>query len=56
MFVQDGILRLKRLRRQADGIVVMLSDNPAWPPEAVRLGEGREFEVLGRAIWVGNPI
>ena len=56
VFVQDGIVRLKRLRRQADGIVVMLSDNPAWPPEAVRLGEGREFEVLGRAIWVGNPI
>ena len=55
-FVADGALRLKRLRRLPDGTVVIFGDNPAWQPEVWRPGEGRELTILGRAIWVGNPL
>ena len=55
-FVADGVLRLKRLRRMPDGAVVIFGDNPAWQPEVWRPGEGRELTILGRAIWVGNPL
>lgn len=44
-FVLDGALRIKRLRRKAGGVVVLVSENPAYEPEEVG-GGGQDGPVM----------
>lgn len=44
---------LKRLRRERGGLV-MISDNPAFPPEAVKHGES--LAIIGRVVWGGRRL
>jgi phage repressor protein C with HTH and peptisase S24 domain len=55
VFVQDGHLRLKRLRRlDAKGLVAIISDNIAvHPPEFAAFVE---LTVLGEVIWWDNRL
>jgi phage repressor protein C with HTH and peptisase S24 domain len=51
-FRYDHELRVKRLRRTAEGVEI-LSDNPRYPPERLE-GQGMElFSIIGRVAWVG---
>lgn len=51
-FRLDDELRVKRLRRLAEGIEV-LSDNPRYEPERLEGHELERFAVIGRVRWVG---
>lgn len=55
VFVQDGHLRLKRLRLlDEDGTVAIISDNIAvHPPEFARISE---LDVLAKVIWWDNRL
>lgn len=47
----DG-LRLKRIQRQMDGAVLLISDNKdLYQPEAVPKHEAMNIRVVGRAFW-----
>jgi len=50
-FVQDGDLRIKRLDRPDAKVLVVVSDNAAYPPE-IRMGHDmNEIRVLGEVVW-----
>jgi len=50
-FWSEGELVVKRLQREANGTLMMLSDNPAYRPLRVR---PEELTIIGRVIWVGG--
>lgn len=47
-FLQDGEARIKRILRFRDGPVMLVSDNPEFPPEPVDL---QQLQIVGRALW-----
>lgn len=54
-FRQDGHLFVKRMHRQPDGGLLAVSDNPdreAYPDMAFTAHE-QDFEIIGRALWMG---
>jgi phage repressor protein C with HTH and peptisase S24 domain len=59
--LRDGIhvvrlgdsLLVKRIDVSRPGLVVLISDNPAYPP--VECG-ARDVEVIGRVVWKGGRI
>lgn len=53
VFLQDGALRVKRLRVDRKGATIALSDNPAYDPEFLHK---QDFKVLGRVIWWDNRL
>lgn len=54
-FRLDDELRLKRLRRTADGIEV-LSENPRYEPELLTGQVLDRFAIIGRVLWAGSVI
>jgi len=48
----DDELRVKRLRRVSEGVVI-LSDNPRYVAELLEGPDLERFAVIGRASWVG---
>ena len=52
----DGDLVVKRVQRKLDGDLVVISDNPAYPPESVPAGEASDLAVIGRVIWIGGRV
>jgi hypothetical protein len=53
VFLQDGALRVKRVRVDRKGATIALSDNPAYDPEILHK---QDFKVLGRVIWWDNRL
>lgn len=54
-FRQDGHLYVKRMHRQPDGGLLAVSDNPdreAYPDMAFT-AYAQDFEIIGRALWMG---
>jgi hypothetical protein len=52
VFRQEERLRVKRLRRKADGAgLVVMSENRAYAPEFLRGVELKRISVLGRVVW-----
>ena len=51
----DGELMLKRLQRRVNGAVVVLSDNPRYPPEEVPQGQSAPT-ILGEVLWRGHRV
>lgn len=51
----DDELRLKRLRRLADGVEIS-SENPRYRPEILTGADLDRFAVIGRAVWTGTII
>ena len=49
----DGAVSVKRLRAVGGGVEVA-SDNPAFPPPAIR--EAGEVEVIGRVVWLARAL
>ena len=55
-FVEDGQARVKRIERPESGIVLLVSDNPDFPPE-VRTGaqiEQLQMAIIGKVVWWGH--
>ncbi len=49
----DDTLLVKRLALAGRGHVALLSENPAYPPVEVALGD---LEIIGRVVWKGGRI
>lgn len=53
-FIQDGDARVKRIERPESSMLVLLSDNPAFPPELVIDPLPDSFNILGQVVWSGH--
>ena len=53
VFLQEGALRVKRLRVDRKGGTIALSDNSAYDPEILNK---QDFKVIGRVIWWDNRL
>ena len=53
-FVQDGEARVKRIERPETSMLVLLSDNPTFPPELVVDPPSDTFKILGQVVWSGH--
>lgn len=54
-FTLDGEARVKRFRRTTSGVLI-ISDNPAYPPEAVEARDLKRIAIIGRLKWVAQTI
>jgi phage repressor protein C with HTH and peptisase S24 domain len=52
-FLLDTEARLKRFRRLTSGLMI-ISDNPAYPPETVEGEDLKRVQLIGRVKWVGQ--
>ena len=50
VIIQDSQLRVKRLKTELNGDVLIISDNPAYPIETMN----KETEIVGMVVWNGN--
>lgn len=50
-FIDDGQARIKRIERPEEGQVILLSDNPDYPPEFARL---EDLTIIGKVLWWGH--
>lgn len=55
-FRMDDSLFIKRVQTQLTGGVLLLSDNKAYPTQAVDDIQAAQFHILGRVRWVGNRL
>lgn len=53
-FMQDGEARVKRVERPDPAMLVLLSDNPAFPPELVISPLADTLDILGQVVWSGH--
>lgn len=51
---RDGELFIKRIQRQLDDTLMMISDNPRYAPLHITDTARKSFEVIGRALGVWN--
>jgi phage repressor protein C with HTH and peptisase S24 domain len=56
VFLIGDELRVKRLRKNAAGEIVVISDNRVHLPEVLREADLKRFEMLGRVIWWDNRL
>lgn len=47
----NGILLAKRIQPRFDGTIMILSDNPRYPPEAIKPSESTPLDVVGEVVW-----
>lgn len=50
----DGQLFIKRLQRNLDGSILMLSDNPRYQPQVIDKATLEQTTVIGRIVYVYN--
>ncbi|KPA91363.1 putative transcriptional regulator [Pseudomonas asplenii] len=50
----DDLLYAKRLQRQLDGGVMVISANTAYPPISVSADRLERLQVVGRVVWSGG--
>lgn len=51
---RDREFFIKRLQRQLDGTLMMISDNPRYPPQHITDDSRKSFNIFGRALGVWN--
>ena len=56
VLVLDGELLVKRLMRNIDGTIDLISDNALYPVQRVHQGEFDGLRVAGRVFWVGRRL
>lgn len=49
--LDDGHARIKRIERPDDGQVILLSDNPEYPPEFAKI---ENLIIIGKVLWWGH--
>ncbi|MGA2408767.1 MAG: helix-turn-helix transcriptional regulator [Candidatus Binataceae bacterium] len=53
VFRSGGTLAIKRLQRQADGMLLVRNDNPAY--ESIKV-KPDELSMIGRVIWIAGKV
>lgn len=53
-FLQNGEARVKRIERPEAKYLILLSDNPTFPPEMVSDLRVDNFQILGQVVWSGH--
>lgn len=48
-------LVVKRVQRDVDGAVVLMSDNKTYPDRRLTQAEADQVDVIGRLVWSGGP-
>lgn len=51
--VGDDLL-VKRVRRRMDGLIELMSDNTAYPPETLGPDSLNQLRVIGRVVYFGR--
>lgn len=46
--------RIKRLERPEQGVVVLISDNAAFPPEVLTGAKIEALNIIGKVMWWGH--
>jgi phage repressor protein C with HTH and peptisase S24 domain len=46
--------RIKRLERPEPGVVMLVSDNPAFPPEVITGAKIDALNIIGKVMWWGH--
>lgn len=49
-------LIVKRIQTRLGSQVLLISDNAAYPPIEVNMGEPGDLEVIGRVVWIGKDV
>ncbi|NUB45035.1 S24 family peptidase [Fertoebacter nigrum] len=52
--LQDGQARIKRIERPEPGLVMLMSDNPAFSPEVLTGSKIESLNIIGRVMWWGH--
>lgn len=47
---QNGLYRVKKLKKEIDGTIMILSNNPLYPPEIMK----EETKIIGQVVWNGS--
>lgn len=53
-FIQDGEARVKRIERPEPSTLLLISDNPSFPPELVTDPHPDSIKLLGQVVWSGH--
>ena len=56
VIVLDGEVLVKRLSRNVDGTIDLISDNPLYPIRSIKQTEFDRLTVAGRVFWVGRKL
>lgn len=51
--LDDGEARLKRVERPEPGQVMLLSDNPDYPPQLAKI---ETLQIIGKVVWWGHTV
>ncbi len=51
VFTQEDEVRVKRLRKDKSGLILAISEHPAYDPEILRK---QDFKIEGRVVWWDN--
>ncbi|WP_158537169.1 S24 family peptidase [Humitalea rosea] len=46
-----GNLLVKRVQLRIDGSIILVSDNPNYPPESVAPGGAERLRIIGQVVW-----
>lgn len=52
--LDGGGARVKRLEQPEPGIIMLLSDNPAFPPEILTGPKAAALNIIGKVMWWGH--
>lgn len=52
--LQDGQARVKRIERPEQGLIMLLSDNPAYAPEVLSGPKIETLDIIGKVMWWGH--
>ena len=52
--LQDGQARVKRIERPELGLIMLMSDNPAYGPEVLSGPKVETLNIIGKVMWWGH--
>ena len=55
-FAEGTDARIKRIERPAEDQLLLLSDNPDYPPELRTGADLEELQVIGKVVWWGHTV
>lgn len=54
VLVFDGMVLVKRFHKKISGGIVLMSDNPLYPPEEIAPADVPNLHIAGRLVWAGR--
>jgi len=52
----SGELLVKRIQRRVNGSILVLSDNPRYPPEEVSAADAHHLRLVGEVVWHAHAV